>query len=57
MGNKIKDSLSSTISEEEIKIAVAEREREVETAIKEELSEGVLKRKSVQSIVSALGHR
>jgi hypothetical protein len=57
MGNKIKDSLSSTISEEEMKIAVAEREREVETAIKEELSEGVLKRKSVQSIVSALGHR
>lgn len=57
MGNKIKDSLSSTISEEEMKIAVAEREREVETAIREELTEGVLKRKSVQSIVSSLGHR
>ena len=57
MGTRIKDSLSSTISEEEMKIAVAEREREVETAIREELTEGVLKRKSVQSIVSSLGHR
>lgn len=57
MGTRVKDSLSSTISEEEMKIAVAEREREVETAIREELSEGVLKRKSVQSIVSSLGHR
>lgn len=57
MGTRIKDSLSSIISEEEMKIAVAEREREVETAIREELTEGVLKRKSVQSIVSSLGHR
>ena len=29
----------------------------METAIREELTEGVLKRKSVQSIVSSLGHR
>lgn len=57
MGTRIKDTLTSAISEEEMKIAVAEREKEVETAIREEISEGVLKRKSVQQVVSALGNR
>lgn len=56
MGSRMKDILNNSISQEEIKI-LAETQRQLEhTTIKREMIEGVLKKKSVQSIVSEIGH-
>ena len=51
MGNRIRESLGNSISEQEIINSVEER------AIKEEHERGVLEKKSVQRIVSNLGNR
>lgn len=48
MGNRVKETLGNSISEEELKYAVA---------IKENIERGVLERKSVQNIVSSLGNQ
>lgn len=48
MGNRVKETLSNSISEEELKYTVA---------IKENIEQGVLERKSVQNIVSSLGNQ
>lgn len=57
MGNKVKDTLSGAISQEELKTSIKEREEEVRQGIKEEIERGVLEKRSVQNIVSNLGHR
>lgn len=48
MGNRVKETLGNSISEEELK-------RTIE--IKQNLDEGVLERKSVQAIVSSIGNQ
>lgn len=56
MGQRMRDILSNAISQEEI-IMLTEQQRQLELGvIKKEHIEGVLKRKSVQSIVSNIGH-
>ena len=57
MGNKIKDTLSNSVSQEELKILTKEREEEVRQGIKEEIERGVLEKRSVQNIISNLGHK
>lgn len=57
MGNKVKETLSNSISKEELLISVKEREEEVRRGIKEGIERGILERKAVQSIVSDLGHK
>lgn len=56
MGSRMKDIINNTISQEEIKL-LTEQQRILEhTTIKKEMIEGVLKKKSIQSIVSDIGH-
>lgn len=56
MGQRMRDVLSNAISQEEIKI-LTEQQRKLELGtIKKEIVEGTLKKRSVQSIVSNIGH-
>lgn len=56
MGKRMRDILSNAVSEEEIKL-LTETQRQLElTTIKKELIEGALKKKSIQSIISSIGH-
>lgn len=56
MGKRMRDILSNSISEEEVKL-IAETQRQLElTTIKKEIIEGTLKKKSIQSIISSIGH-
>lgn len=56
MGKRMRDILSNSISEEEVKL-IAEIQRQLElTTIKKEIIEGTLKKKSIQSIISSIGH-
>lgn len=56
MGERAKTIMSNAISEEEAK-ALVEKQRQLELGtIKKETIEGVLKKKSVQNIVSNIGH-
>lgn len=56
MGKRMRDILSNSISEEEVKL-IAETQRQLElTTIKKETIEGTLKKKSIQSIISSIGH-
>lgn len=52
MGDKIKASVSRSIASQELSLSVAQRRGDV---LKEEIKEGVLKKKAVQSIVSDIG--
>lgn len=52
IGDKIKASVSGSITSQELNLSVAQRRGDV---LKEELKEGVLKKKAVQSIVSDIG--
>lgn len=56
MGQRMRDVLSNAISQEEIQI-LTEQQRKLELGtIKKEIVEGTLKKRSVQSIVSNIGH-
>lgn len=56
MGERAKTIMSNAVSEEEVK-ALVEKQRQLELGtIKKEMIEGVLKKKSVQNIVSNIGH-
>lgn len=56
MGSRMKDIINNAVSQEEIKL-LTEQQRILEhTTIKREMIEGVLKKKSIQSIVSDIGH-
>ena len=56
MGERAKTIMSNAVSEEEVKVLV-EQQRQLELGtIKKEMIEGVLKKKSVQNIVSNIGH-
>lgn len=56
MGQRMRDILSNAISQEEVKL-LTEQQRQLELGtIKKEIVEGVLKRRSVQSIISNIGH-
>lgn len=56
MGQRMRETLSNAISDEEMKLsAIAQRQKEL-GVIKKELVEGVLKKRSVQAIVSNIGN-
>ena len=56
MGQRMRDILSNAISQEDVKL-LTEQQRQLELGtIKKEITEGVLKRRSVQSIISNIGH-
>lgn len=56
MGERAKTIMSNAVSEEEVKVLV-EQQRQLELGtIKKEMIEGALKKKSVQNIVSNIGH-
>lgn len=56
MGQRMKDIITNAVSQEEIK-SLTEAQRLLEqTTIKREIIEGALKKKSVQQIVSNIGH-
>lgn len=57
MGTRVKETLSNSISEEELKLAVEERRREDIKVVKNELVQGVLEKRSIQKIVSNIGHQ
>lgn len=55
MGQRMRDILSNAISQEDVKLLI-EQQRQLELGtIKKEITEGVLKRRSVQSIISNIG--
>lgn len=55
MGNRIKETLGNSVSEEEIKNLVEERRISDLSAVKQNMERGILERKSVQAIVSNIG--
>ena len=56
MGQRMKDILTNAVSQEEMTLLI-ETQRQLEhSTIKKEIIEGVLKKKSVQNIVSNIGH-
>lgn len=57
MGNRIRETLSNAISEEELKTITQERELDDLDVLKREMELGVIKRRSTQSIISNLGHQ
>lgn len=57
IGDRIKTQLASSVSNQEMQILIEkQRQKDLET-IKEELSRGVLEKKSVPQIVSDIGHK
>ena len=57
IGDRVKTQLGSSVSNQEMQILVEkQRQKDLET-IKEELSRGVLEKKSVPQIVSDIGHK
>ena len=57
IGDRVKAQLASSVSNQEMQILVEkQRQKDLET-IKEELSRGVLEKKSVPQIVSDIGHK
>lgn len=57
MGNRVRETLTSSLSEQEIKNAVEERRIEDLSVLKREIELGVIEKRSIQGIVSNLGHQ
>ena len=56
MGVRMKETISNAISQEEIQSIIETQSKLEQATIKKEIVEGALKKKSVQSIVSNIGH-
>lgn len=57
MGNRIRETLTSSVSEEEIKNTVEERRIDELPILKKEIELGVLEKRSIQNIVSNIGNQ
>lgn len=57
MGNRMRETLSNSVSEEELKNIVEQRKIEDLSTLKQELELGILEKRAVQGIVSNLGNQ
>lgn len=57
MGTRVKETLSNSISQEELKRTIEERRREDLSIVKEEIKRGIVEKRTIQNIVSDIGHQ